>query len=296
MFRLGAESLARITFSFVPPLEIFGFFYLELLLPLGLIPWKVVVVVIFANYSVALAVNKYSEEKLIKKKSLAVVFCPQRCDRMDVDSTRYWKNITSSRSAGSAVPAHQTQPTSVPPHLIGRSVAELFSHWPEPQRWPVLLVAGLGCVSVSRQKSPHPWGHFIPSISAAHASLQNVWKKISEMRSSISKSVKWEISGAGRPIVSQPKVAGSDPMIRNNWKWMDWWLCASTVLKLVFLHALRSILLFRSWCMKFLDQHLWNFGRNLKAMYKSNVILGKKVGTSFKPLHLFSIALQKLCH
>lgn len=223
-----------------------------------------------------------------KKKSLAVVFCPQRCDRMDVDSTRHWKNITSSRSAGSAVPAHQTQPTSVPPHLIGRSVAELFSHWPEPQRWPVLLVAGLGCVSVSRQQSPHPWGHFIPSISAAHASLQNVWKKISEMRSSISKSVKWEISGAGRPIVSQPKVAGSDPMIRNNRKWMDWWLCASTVLKLVFLHALRSILLFRGWCIKFLDQHLWKFGRNLKAMYKSNVI-GKKVGTSLLNPCTFSL-------
>lgn len=76
MFRLGAESLARITFSFVPPLEIFGFFYLELLLPLGLIPWKVVVVVIFANYSVALAVNKYSEEKLIKKKKSGGCFLP----------------------------------------------------------------------------------------------------------------------------------------------------------------------------------------------------------------------------
>lgn len=260
MFRLGTESLARITFSFVPPLEIFGFFYLELLLPLGLIPWKVVVVVIFANYSVTLTVNKYSEEKLIKKKSLAVLLCPQRCDRMDVDSTRHWKNISSSRSAGSAVPAHQTQPTSGPPHLIGRSVAELFSHWPEPQRWPVLLVAGLGCVSVSRQQSPHPWGHFIPSISAAHASLRNVWKKTSEMRSSsTSKSVKWEISGAGRPIVSQPKVAGSAPMIRNNRKWRDWGLS-------------RSAILFRGWCIKIeILEHLWTFGRNLKAMYKSNI-------------------------
>lgn len=209
-----------------------------------------------------------------KKKSLAVFLCPQRCDRMDVDSTRHWKNISSSRSAGSAVPAHQTQPTSVPPHLIGRSVAELFCHWPEPQRWPVLLVAGLGCVSVSRQQSPHPWGHFIPSISAAHASLRNVWKKTSEMRSSsISKSVKREILGAGRPIVSQPKVAGSAPMIRNNRKWRDWGLsvCASTKTA-PFLHASRSAILFRGWCIKIeILEHLWTFGRNFKAMYKSNI-------------------------
>lgn len=101
------------------------------------------------------------------------------------------------------------------------------------------------------------------------------------MRLSISKAVKWEISGAGRPNASQPKVVGSAPVIRNNRKWMDWWLLMCAIIKTaLFLHGSHSFLLSCGWCMKmeFRDHHLWKFGKNLKAMYKSNI---RKIGCHF---------------
>ncbi len=115
---------------------------------------KVVVVVISTECFSTSRQQRLVGEKLLKKKVL-------RLPRRDATGCRLrptLKNITNTRSAGSAVPAHETQPTGVRPALIGQNTAELLSHWTEHRRTLLSLDRTSELASLVGGRTPHLLG------------------------------------------------------------------------------------------------------------------------------------------